>query len=145
MLKYSRTLQASARDANDARLIGESQKLVMNYVDVAYTFCEELASVPPGDRTAHFKRFGQIATPRAEKARFLPLRAHTARAGGEGPSSAACSLQHFAGGGEDGFQIRMGPTGHAIERCRVGIDDDQLAPAPGSHFRQGGCRVHGQT
>lgn len=69
MEKYFLELQRTASDAEDKRLIEESQALVMEYVLVAYKFCQDLAAVPPGERVAHYKRFGEIATPLAEKAR----------------------------------------------------------------------------
>ena len=81
-------LESTANGEKDKQLIAESRVLVMDYLKVAYVFCQELADVPPQERPSHYKRFGQVATPVAEKARekFTEIsrftRWTTARCGG---------------------------------------------------------------
>ena len=69
MEAYFTTLESSAVDEKDSRLIAESRALVMEYLRVAYVFCQELGSVPPKERVNEYARFGKVATPVAEKAR----------------------------------------------------------------------------
>lgn len=66
---YFTSLQNTALDTQDKKLIDIAQMTTMEYVKTAYTFCQEIAHVPPSERIQHYGRFGQIATPLAEKAR----------------------------------------------------------------------------
>lgn len=69
MESYFADLRVSAVDAEDTKLIDESHKLVMEYLNVAYVFCKGLGAVPPEERGESYKQFGKVATPVAEKAR----------------------------------------------------------------------------
>lgn len=69
MNTYFASLQSTALDAHDQKLIDIAQQTTMEYVKTAYAFCQEIANVPPKERIQHYGRFGQIATPLAEKAR----------------------------------------------------------------------------
>ena len=62
-------LADSASGEADTRLIDESRRLVMHYLKVAYAFCQEMETIPQTERPSHYARFGQVATPAAEKAR----------------------------------------------------------------------------
>ncbi len=69
MEKNFTILQDTLMDEKDEGLFTQAKEKTMHYVQVAFTFCEELKNIPAEERVKEYGRFGQIATPLAEEAR----------------------------------------------------------------------------